>query len=54
MWRQTQHLWEFVPTDVGAVETVREILECILPVRARLDRERQKSIAGDENGIDDY
>lgn len=39
-----QHLWEFVPTDVGAVETVREILECILPVRARLDRKDKKAL----------
>lgn len=39
---------------VGALETVKEILECILPVRARLDRKRQKSVAGDEGGIDDY
>lgn len=39
---------------VGAAETVREILERILPVRARLDRKKQKSIAGDEGGTRDY
>lgn len=42
-------------TAAGVVETVREILECIFPLRASLDRERQKSIAGDEGGrVVDY
>lgn len=39
---------------MGAAETVTQILERIPPVRARVDRERQKGIAGDGGGIGDY
>lgn len=39
---------------MGAAETVTQILERIPPVRARVDREKQKGIAGDGGGIGDY